>query len=73
MKKNLSIDDLEIRGINHDKDWHICRVDQKRNLTDVYHIENWAEENCTQRFHSYGRTYWFESAQDRTLFALRWV
>jgi ABC-type uncharacterized transport system fused permease/ATPase subunit len=35
-------------------------------------IRDWLEENSTDEYLKYGRTYFFKNAQDASFFLLRW-
>jgi hypothetical protein len=72
VKKHLDIDDLEQRGINHDRDWFSCRLTEYYQRSNLFDQTWWCEDHISGRYHRYGREFWFEYESDRTLFLLKW-
>jgi hypothetical protein len=74
--KRVGITELELLGINHDRDWFLVTATSHVNRNEIgiyFEWIDWIEDNTQQRWHNYGRSIWFESEQDALLFTMKWL
>lgn len=82
MGKLMSIEELEKIGINHDRDWTQVYMNIKwrfilvpiddYNNKHIKEYTEWMHLSIGGRYHSYGRSYWFEFEEDALLFRLKY-
>jgi hypothetical protein len=73
MTKHVSLEDIVLLGINHDRDWTMVRFGHPFKSFPMFSRSEaeLLENIITGRYHKYGRSFWFEFEQDAIMFKLK--